>query len=80
MPAPSPITKPSRPWSKGRLASVGSSLRVDIAFMLAKPATAMGVMVDSVPPQTIASARSLAINRAASPIACAPEAQAETVQ
>lgn len=30
-PAPSPITKPSRPWSQGRLAAAGSSFRLDSA-------------------------------------------------
>jgi hypothetical protein len=49
-PAPSPITKPSRVASKGRLAVSGSSFRVDMAFMAPKPATVSGVMVASEPP------------------------------
>ena len=41
-------TTPSRVASKGRLAVSGSSLRVVIAFIAAKPATVMGVIVASV--------------------------------
>ena len=37
--APSAMTKPSRPWSNGRLAPAGSSLRVDSARIAAKPPT-----------------------------------------
>ena len=54
MPAPSPTTKPSRSLSKGRQAWVGSSLRVERAFMAAKPPTPMGVMAASAPPAIIA--------------------------
>src|SRR5690625_5571494 len=38
IPAPSDITKPSRPLSKGRLAFPGSSFNVDIARMRENPA------------------------------------------
>ena len=56
IPAPSPITNPSRPLSKGRLARVGSSLRaVDSACAELNPAMATGVTLASVPPQIIAS-------------------------
>lgn len=37
-----PLRKPSRSRSNGRDAFVGSSLRVDLAFIAAKPATAAG--------------------------------------
>ena len=78
-PAPSPITKPSRSWSNGRLARCGSSFRVERARALPKPASAIGVMVASLPPATITSASPARMRRSASPIACAPEAHAETV-
>ncbi len=57
MPAPSASTKPSRPLSYGRLASSGSSLRLDSAIMLAKAANGSGWMAASVPPATTTSAR-----------------------
>jgi hypothetical protein len=47
MPAPSPATKPSRLASKGRIAFVGSSLRVDMAFIEQKPAIVSGMMMAS---------------------------------
>ena len=56
IPAPSPITKPSRSLSNGRDAFSGSSLRVDSAFMLEKPAIASGVTAASAPPVIIMSA------------------------
>ena len=56
MPAPSPITNPSRLASNGRDALAGSSLRVDIAFIEQKPATLNGVIAASVPPASIAVA------------------------
>ncbi len=56
MPAPSPMTKPSRSASNGRLAFSGSSLRCDSAFIAQKPPTASGVITASVPPAIIASA------------------------
>ena len=42
MPAPSPITNPSRPESHGRLAFSGASLRVESARIAAKPPTPSG--------------------------------------
>ncbi len=56
MPAPSPSTKPSRSLSNGRDACVGSSLRVDIAFIVQKPPIAVGMTVASLPPVTTATA------------------------
>src|SRR5207245_1514795 len=56
MPAPSPHTKPSRVASKGRMAFVGSSLRVDMAFIEQKPAIVSGMMMASDPPAIITSA------------------------
>ena len=44
MPAPSPITKPSRSASNGREARFGSSLRVERARIEANPATDIGVI------------------------------------
>ena len=55
--APSPSTNPSRPLSHGRDARSGSSLRVDIARIEAKPAIGSGWMTASVPPATTTSAR-----------------------
>ena len=79
MPAPSPITKPSRSWSQGREARGGSSLNpVDSARAAANPAMPRRQIAASVPPQTITSASSSMISRAASPIACAPVEQAVT--
>ena len=76
MPDPSPITKPSRSLSNGRLAVVGSSLRNDSALALANPATPRGVMADSAPPQIMASALPICSRRKASPMALEPAAQA----
>jgi hypothetical protein len=45
--APSPITNPSRPTSKGREARWGSALRVLIAFMAQKPPMPRGTIVAS---------------------------------
>ena len=70
-PEPSPITKPSRSLSNGRLARSGSSLRVDSARMAAKPPTPMGVMADSEPPAIITSASSRRMISNESPMACA---------
>ncbi len=56
MPAPSPATKPSRLAVKGRLAVSGLSLRVDRAFMTAKPPIPMGVTGASEPPAKTMSA------------------------
>jgi len=55
-PDPSPITKPSRSLSNGRLARSGASLRVERARMAAKPPTPIGVIAASEPPAIIASA------------------------
>jgi hypothetical protein len=74
------MTNPSRSLSKGREAVVGSSLRVESAFMLPKPAMARPVIAASAPPATIASASPSAIRRKLSPIACAEDAHADTVQ
>src|SRR5919206_452239 len=71
MPAPSPITKPSRVASKGRDAVSGASLRSESAFMLANPPIAIGVTVASAPPVITTSASPYWIVRKASPIACA---------
>ena len=79
MPAPSPTTKPSRSLSKGRQAWVGSSLRVESAFMAAKPPTESGVMAPSVPPAIMASASPRWMVRKASPMACAELVQAVAV-
>src|SRR6059058_6552772 len=73
------MTKPSRSRSKGREARAGSSLRVESARMAAKPATDIGVMADSAPPQIIASASPRWIILKLSPIACAPAEQAVAV-
>ena len=79
-PAPSPITKPSRSLSKGRLALSGSSFRVESAFMAENPAIAKGITVDSVAPATITSALPMRMMSAASPSAWLPVAQAVTRQ
>jgi len=73
-PAPSPITKPSRRASKGRETPVGES-----ASRAAKEARASGTSAASDPPVTAASAPPHSISRAASPIAWAPAAQADSV-
>ena len=79
-PAPSPMTKPSRVASKGLLAPSGSSFRVDMAFIAANPAIVRGVTAASVPPASIRSTSPRSMNRAASPMAWALEAHAETVE
>src|ERR1043166_628943 len=79
IPAPSPMTNPSRPRSNGRDACCGSLLRVDKARKAAKPATLIGVMADSAPPQIIASASPRWIILKLSPIAWAPAEQAVAV-
>ena len=52
----SPSTKPSRSLSHGREACVGSSLRVDIAFIEQKPPIDVGVDPRSAPPAIMMSA------------------------
>src|SRR6202795_1746488 len=79
MPAPSPTTKPSRSASKGLSAGEGSSLRVESAFMEAKPPTPIGVMVASVPPQIIISAAPRSMILKESPMACADAEHAVAV-
>ena len=80
MPAPSPSTKPSRSLSHGRDARSGSSLRVDIAFIVQKPPTDVGVVPCSAPPATITSASPYWIMRIAMPIEWFDVAQAETAE
>ena len=54
----------------------GSSLRVDSARIAANPPTASGVITASLPPANMMSASSCRMIFKASPIACAPVAQA----
>ncbi len=75
-PAPSPSTKPSRSLSNGRLFLPGSRSPGDSARAWMNPARPIGVMPASDPPVSITSAWSYWIVRRASPIACAPLAQA----
>ena len=76
IPAPSLKTKPSRSLSKGRLASAGASLRVDKARSALKHAITSGVINASAPPAIMTSASPRSMIREASPMACAPAAQA----
>ena len=76
MPAPSARTKPSRSRSNGRLARVGSSLRVEKARIAANPPRPMWVIAASLPPVIMTSAQSDWISLKASPIALVAEAQA----
>ena len=78
-PAPSLRTKPSRFLSKGREALVGSSLRVESAFMAAKPLRPSPTTAASLPPATMMSASSSRIRRQASPMEWLAVAQAETM-
>ena len=55
-PAPSPRMKPSRSRSNGRLARVGSSLRVERAVRRLNPVTPNGWIMLCVPPESITSA------------------------
>ncbi len=79
MPAPSPMTNPSRPSSNGRLAFSGSSFRTERARRAVKPATPSGVTAASEPPARAASQPPRWIHLKASPMACAPEEQALVV-
>ena len=63
MPAPSPITNPSRWASNGREAFCGASFRSDVAFIEQKPAMPSGVMGASAPPAIMTSASPRAISR-----------------
>ena len=76
-PAPSPITKPSRPRSNGREAAAGLSLRVERARIAAKPPTSASVMPASDEPAIITSASPRRMISHASPRAWPPVAQAE---
>ena len=76
IPAPSPMTKPSRALSHGRLARVGSSLRVVIARAAQNDAMPSGHSAASVPPATITSAWPERMRTIASPIALAAVAHA----
>jgi hypothetical protein len=73
------MTKPSRSFSNGRLAPLGSSLRVDSARIAAKPPTPIGVIAASEPPAIITSASWRLMISNASPIACADAEQAVQV-
>src|ERR1039458_2533715 len=79
MPAPSPLTKPSRSLAQGRLARAGSSLRVERARMAANPPTPMGVMAASEPPAIITSASPCWMMRKESPMEWALVVQAVAV-
>ena len=78
MHAPSPITKPARVASNGRIASVGSTSSATRPRMAQKPARISGVIAASVPPARTMSAWPRTIVAAPSPIAVEPVAQAET--
>ena len=65
--------------SNGRLARVGSSLRVESARMAAKPPTDKAVTDASAPPAIIASASPCRIMRTESPMELALVAQAVAV-
>lgn len=79
MPAPSPITKPSRVRSKGRDARAGVSLKpVDKVFAAAKAPRLTRSIAASAPPHTAMSASPQRISRAASPMAWRLAAQAVT--
>src|ERR1700753_100170 len=70
MPAPSPRMNPSRSRSNGRLARVGSSLRVESAVSRLKPVTPKGWIMLCVPPESITSASPRRRISTASPMAC----------
>src|SRR6266699_3080104 len=76
IPAPSPMMKPSRSASKGRLARCGSSLRVDSARIAAKPPTPIGVIAASEPPAIMMSASPRRMISNDSPMAWADAVQA----
>src|SRR3954453_53415 len=79
-PAPSPRTNPSRFLSQGRDARSGSSLRVDMARIEAKPAIGSGWMTASVPPATTTSARPDRMMSRPSDMASAPVAHALAIE
>ena len=78
IPAPSPITNPSRSLSNGREAVVGSSFG-DKAVSTSKPAIPISLIVASAPPAKQASNSPLRILTNASPIALVALAQAVTI-
>src|SRR5687768_17701095 len=75
-PQPRPTLFPYTTLFRSRDARVGSSLRVDSARIAENPPTASEVMTASLPPANITSASSYRMIFAASPIECAPVAQA----
>ena len=76
MPAPSPMTKPSRSRSNGRLAFSGVSLRVERARMAAKAVTPTLQTGASLPPANITSASPRLMISKASPMPLVLAAQA----
>src|SRR4051812_37654829 len=78
-PAPSPMMKPSRSLSNGRLAWEGSALRVDSARNWPKPLRLIGVIAASDPPAIIADASPRRMISNDSPMACAEAEQAVQV-
>src|SRR3989339_1250219 len=78
MPAPSPMTKPSRFLSNGHDDLLGGSKRIDIARAEQNPAMPMSQIVASAPPLIMTSASPYRMSLRDSPRAWALEAQAET--
>src|SRR5687768_5429684 len=77
MPAPSPITKPSRPLAKGRDARAGSLLELVVkACNISKPFMVSGNTHASAPPAITASALPERKRSRAMPMALAPEEHA----
>ena len=76
---PSEQTKPLRVASNGReaVSSDSPGRAVPRPFIVVKPASSSGCRQASTPPATTASAPPRRSSSAASPIACAPVAQAE---
>jgi hypothetical protein len=70
------MMKPSRSVSNGRLARLGSSVRVESARSCANPPRLIGVMAASEPPAIIASASPRLMISYDSPTACADAEQA----
>ena len=73
------MTNPARVASNGRDARDGSSSSPTSPRMAEKPPRMMGWTHASVPPAMTASASPRRITSAASPIACEPVAQADTI-
>ena len=78
MPPASAITKPSRSASNGRLARVGSSLRVESARIAWNAAIPIGTTPASAPPAIMTSASPRLMTSAASPMPLPLVAQADT--